>query len=47
MLNGYVTQFKSYNGYNTVVYHEKFRVILKYLHNYPKKTKNLYLIRDD
>ena len=41
LLNGYVTQIKSYNGYNTVVNFGKLNIILKYLKNYSLKTKKL------
>lgn len=39
LIDGYVTHIKSYDGYNTVVNFGKLNKILKYLHNYPLKTK--------
>ncbi len=38
-INGYITHVKSYNGYNTVVNFGKLNKILRYLKNYPLKTK--------
>lgn len=40
-INGYITHVKSYNGYNTVVNFGKLNKILRYLKNYPLKTKKL------
>jgi len=39
LIDGYVTQIKSYNGYNTTVNFGKLNKILNYLHDYPLKTK--------
>ena len=39
IIDGYITQIKSYNGYNTVVNFGKLNKILSYLHDYPLKTK--------
>jgi Proton-conducting membrane transporter/NADH-Ubiquinone oxidoreductase (complex I), chain 5 N-terminus/LAGLIDADG endonuclease len=39
LINGYITYQKSYNGYNTVVNFSKLGKILKYLKNFPLKTK--------
>lgn len=39
LINGYITHIKSYNGYNTVVNFGKLNKILKYLKEYPLKTK--------
>lgn len=41
LIDGYITHIKSYNGYNTVVNHGKLNIILKYLNNYPLKTKKI------
>ena len=39
LLNGYVTYLKSYNVYNTVVNSSKLSIIIKYINNFPLKTK--------
>lgn len=39
LIKGYITHIKSYNGYNTVVNHSKLSTILKYLNDFPLKTK--------
>lgn len=39
MINGYVSYLKSYNGYNTVVNSKKLSIIIKYIDNFPLKTK--------
>lgn len=39
LINGYVSFIKSYNGYNTVVNSSKLSVIIKYINNFPLKTK--------
>ena len=39
LLNGYVTYMKSYDGYNTVVNSTKLSIVVKYITNFPLKTK--------
>ena len=39
LINGYVTYVKSYDSYNTVVNHGKLAIILKYINDFPMKTK--------
>jgi Proton-conducting membrane transporter/NADH-Ubiquinone oxidoreductase (complex I), chain 5 N-terminus/LAGLIDADG endonuclease len=39
LIKGYITHIKNYNGYNTVVNHSKLNTILKYLNDFPLKTK--------
>jgi hypothetical protein len=41
LINGYITYIKIYDGYNTVVNFGKLGKILRYLKNYPLKTKKL------
>jgi Proton-conducting membrane transporter/NADH-Ubiquinone oxidoreductase (complex I), chain 5 N-terminus/LAGLIDADG endonuclease len=39
LVNGYVTYLKSYDGYNTTVNSSKLSTIIKYINNFPLKTK--------
>lgn len=39
LINGYVSNLKSYDGYNTVVNSTKLSIIIKYINNFPLQTK--------
>lgn len=39
LINGYVSYLKSYNEYNTVVNSTRLSIIIKYINNFPLKTK--------